>query len=388
MTPSVENAKPVRSKRTRFDRNEWGGAFGDIGTDFPLLTGMILAAGLDAASVLIAFGAMQVLTGVVYKLPMPVQPLKAVAVIVITQKLGGEILFGGGLAIGLLMLLLTLTGALEFLATRVPKAVVRGLQLGLGVQLGMLALKDYVPTNGIEGYALATVAFVVILFLIGKRTYPVALMIIASGVVLTLLSSPEPINLIFSVSFPKLRAPTPESVWNGLILLALPQISLSLGNSILATKHVANELFPERNLTVSGIGITYSLMNFISPFVSGVPVCHGAGGMAGHVAFGARTGGSVILYGAFYLLLGMFFAQSFESIIKFFPLPILGAILFFEAISLIKLTRDATESTTNFTTAIFVALLASALPYGFLIGLVAGTLVYELMKRGMTKLDS
>ncbi|KER10388.1 MAG: transporter [[Candidatus Thermochlorobacteriaceae] bacterium GBChlB] len=378
----------VRSKSIRFNRNEWGGAFGDIGTDFPLLVGMILAARLDAASVLVAFGAMQILTGVVYKLPMPVQPLKAVAVIVITQKLGGEILFGGGLAIGLLMLLLTLTGALEFLATRIPKAVVRGLQLGLGVQLGMLALKDYVPTNGIEGYALAAVAFVIILFLIGKQTYPAAVMVIAGGVVLTLVSSPEPINLIFSVSFPKLHAPTPESVWNGLILLALPQISLSLGNSILATKHVANDLFPERNLTVSSIGITYSLMNLISPFVSGAPVCHGAGGMAGHAAFGARTGGSVMLYGAFYLLLGIFFAQSFESVVKFFPLPILGVILFFEAVSLIKLTRDAAESTINFTTAIFVALLAMSLPYGFLVGLVVGTAAYELMKRGMTKLDS
>ncbi len=388
MTTSVEDAKLVRSKSIRFDCNEWGGAFGDIGTDFPLLVGMILAARLDAASVLVAFGAMQILTGVVYKLPMPVQPLKAVAVIVITQKLGGEILFGGGLAIGLMMLLLTLTGALEFLATRIPKAVVRGLQLGLGVQLGMLALKDYVPTNGIEGYALAAVAFVIILFLIGKQTYPAAVMVIAGGVVLTLVSSPEPINLIFSVSFPKLHAPTPESVWNGLILLALPQISLSLGNSILATKHIANDLFPERNLTVSSIGITYSLMNLISPFVSGAPVCHGAGGMAGHAAFGARTGGSVILYGAFYLLLGIFFAQSFESVVKFFPLPILGVILFFEAVSLIKLTRDAAESTINFTTAIFVALLAMSLPYGFLVGLVVGTAAYELMKRGMTKLDS
>jgi MFS superfamily sulfate permease-like transporter len=388
MTTSVEDAKLVRSKSIRFDRNEWGGAFGDIGTDFPLLVGMILAARLDAASVLVAFGAMQILTGVVYKLPMPVQPLKAVAVIVITQKLGGEILFGGGLAIGLMMLLLTLTGALEFLATRIPKAVVRGLQLGLGVQLGMLALKDYVPTNGIEGYALAAVAFVIILFLIGKQTYPAAAMVIAGGVILTLVSSPEPINLIFSVSFPKLHAPTPESVWNGLILLALPQISLSLGNSILATKHIANDLFPERNLTASGIGITYSLMNLISPFVSGAPVCHGAGGMAGHAAFGARTGGSVILYGAFYLLLGIFFAQSFESVVKFFPLPILGVILFFEAVSLIKLTRDAAESTINFTTAIFVALLAMSLPYGFLVGLVVGTAAYELMKRGMTKLDS
>src|SRR6267142_197039 len=88
----------------RFNRNELAGAFGDIGTDLPLVIGMILAAGLDSSSVLILFGAMQVMTGLVYGLPMPVQPLKAVAVIVITQKIGGDLIYGGGLAIGITML--------------------------------------------------------------------------------------------------------------------------------------------------------------------------------------------------------------------------------------------------------------------------------------------
>lgn len=67
----------------RFDRNELSGAFGDIGTDLPLIIGMIIAAGLDSASVLIMFGVMQLLTGFVYRIPMPVQPLKAMAAIVI-----------------------------------------------------------------------------------------------------------------------------------------------------------------------------------------------------------------------------------------------------------------------------------------------------------------
>ena len=63
----------------RFDRNELAGAFGDIGSDLPLIVGVILAAHLDSASALILFGAMQILTALRYRMPMPVQPLKAVA---------------------------------------------------------------------------------------------------------------------------------------------------------------------------------------------------------------------------------------------------------------------------------------------------------------------
>ena len=90
--------------RPRFDRNEWSGAFGDMGTDLPLLVGMILASGLDATSVLTVFGLMQIATALRYRLPMPVQPLKAMAAIVIAQKIQPNVLYGGGLAIGVAML--------------------------------------------------------------------------------------------------------------------------------------------------------------------------------------------------------------------------------------------------------------------------------------------
>lgn len=76
----------------RFNWQELSGSFGDLGTDLPLLVGIIMAAQLDSASVFTVFGIAQILTGVIYGLPMPMQPLKAMAVIVITQKLSGPIL--------------------------------------------------------------------------------------------------------------------------------------------------------------------------------------------------------------------------------------------------------------------------------------------------------
>jgi hypothetical protein len=82
-TTVLDAPERQRGGRVRFDRNELSGAFGDIGTDLPLIVGMILAAKLDPASVLTLFGAMQLLTGLIYGLPMPAQPLKAMAVLVI-----------------------------------------------------------------------------------------------------------------------------------------------------------------------------------------------------------------------------------------------------------------------------------------------------------------
>src|SRR2546427_7344381 len=172
----------MRPGSVRFDRNELAGAFGDIGTDLPLVVGLILAAKLDAASALIMFGGMQVLTGLVYGMPMPVQPLKAMAALVIAQKLPANVLFGGGLAIGVIMLLLTVTGLITWLARVVPKTVVRGIQFGLGLQLATLALKDYVQSDGVAGYALAAAGLVITISLMGNRRFPAALFVIALGV--------------------------------------------------------------------------------------------------------------------------------------------------------------------------------------------------------------
>jgi MFS superfamily sulfate permease-like transporter len=366
--------------KIRFDRNELSGAFGDIGTDFPLIVGMILAAGLDAASVLIMYGLMQMMTGLIYQRPMPVQPLKAVATIVITQKLAGPTLYGGGLAIAAIMLLLTLSGTLSWLAHRVPKCVVRGIQAGLGINLAMLALKDYVGRDGTGGYLLAAISFALILFLLPNKKFPAALAVIGLGLIYAFLFKIHLIDFTagFGFHLPTFYAPTKHDIISGFLLLALPQIPLSLGNSIFATLQVNDDLFPQRPLTIRKIGFTYSLMNLISPLFGGVPVCHGSGGMMGHYTFGARTGGSLLIYGSMYLILGLFFSQGLSRIINIFPMPILGVILFVEALALMVLVRDLADNKKDLWIAFMVALMSCSLPNGFFIGLLSGVLVYYL----------
>jgi hypothetical protein len=316
-------------KQIKFDRNELAGAFGDIGTDLPLIIGMILAVGLDSSSVLIMFGVMQILTGLTYRIPMPVQPLKAMAAIVIAQgasgKINPNILYGAGLAIGITIFILTITRLIDWIAKVIPKCVIRGIQFGLGIKLALLvAIKKYVFVDGVYGLWLAAIAFLIIIFFIGNRKYPAALLVIILGLVYAVIFKSDNINLVGSLGFnlPEFNLPLWPDILTGFILLTIPQIPLSIGNSILATKQLTEDYFPEKSISVHKIGLTYSLINIISPFFSGIPVCHGSGGMAGHYIFGGRTGGSVIIYGSLFLFLGLFLDAGFENIIHIFPLPV------------------------------------------------------------------
>ncbi|MEI6766843.1 MAG: putative sulfate/molybdate transporter [Bacteroidota bacterium] len=379
-------------KGIRFDRNELAGAFGDIGTDLPLLIGVILASGIDPASVLIMFGIMQVLSGLTYGVPMPVQPLKAFATLVIAQKITGDIIFAGGLAIGVIMLVLYSTRLIGWLSKVTPKAVVRGIQFGLGIQLASLAIKNYIGSDGSTGYILAGICFFIGVLLMGNRKFPPALLIIFLGVMYSFFVTGFDFVAVgkgFSFHLPKFDADVSfADVMTGLVLLALPQLPLSLSNSILATGRLARDYYPEKKITVQKISLTYSIMNIINPFFGGFPTCHGVGGMAGHYAFGGRTGGSVIIYGSLYLTIGLFFSNVFTEVIGIFPLPVLGVLLLFEAFMLIKLMGDTAHKKEDFIIAVIVGLIAGYLPYGFLVGLVVGFILKYLSKNniiGLTK---
>ena len=377
-------------KDIKFDRNEWSGAFGDIGTDFPLIVGMILAAGLDSASVLVTFGVMQIFTGSFYKMPMPIQPLKAMATIVITQKISPNILYGGGLAIGISMFLLNITKLIDWISRVVPKAVIRGIQLGLGIKLGLLALQDYVIADGIAGYYLAAAAFLLAIFLLGNRKYPPAIFIIVLGIFYAFVFKVDAHSFINAVGIhlPQIHTPTWADILTGFLILTIPQIPLSIGNSILATNQIANDWYPKRTVTIRKISYTYSLINLINPFFSGIPTCHGSGGIVGHHTFGGRTGGSVIIYGCLYIFLGLFLSQGFDTLVHIFPLPILGILLLFESLGLMLLVQDVTDSKSSFMIALLVGLISGGIQYGFVIGLFVGTLIYYATAKGLTGLNN
>lgn len=173
---------------------------------------------------------------------------------------------------------------------------------------------------------------------------------------------------------------TLDNVMTGFVLLALLQIPLSHGNSIFAINQLINDYFPEKRITVKRIGLTYSLMNIISPFVGGIPTCHGSGGIAGYYTFGGRTGGSTFFYGLLDIFLGVFFSLSPSGIFELFPKPVHGVILFFEGIVLILLLKDFITDRKSFFIAVLIGVIAIGLPYGYRIGMITGLLLYYLQK--------
>ncbi len=369
-----------------FNRREFAGAFGDLGTDLPLLVGVVVATGMDPTSAFVIFGVLQVLSGFAYRLPMPVQPLKAMAAIAISTKLAPPLLAAGGLIVGVVMLVLANTGALEWIARTVPKAVVRGIQVGLGLQLGTLALTRFIPGDGARGLVVAAVALAIVLLLRENHKVPAALVVIGLGFVFAAWQWPAHVAQPFGFRLPQLpsRWPTGNEFARASLLLALPQLALSLGNSVLATRQVVSDLFPGRPpLTVRRIGTTYALMNLIAAPIGGLPVCHGSGGMVGHYAFGARSGGSVILYGGFLLLAGLFLVGNPAAFQRLFPGPILGVLLLVEAASILLLVRDIMPQRRAFALAIACGITAAFVPYGYAVALVAGTVVWHFTARGV-----
>ena len=355
---------------------------GDLGTDMPLLVGMIFAAHLDAATVFLIYGLLQVATGAVYRMPMPVQPLKAVAAIVIAGGVSREVLTAGGLTIGVLMLALSLTGGLAWMQRVVPQVVVRGIQLGLGLQLGRLALEKFVPQDGTAGFFVAALALVLVFVVRDKPRIPPALVVLPIGVAWAAWRWHAGTRIGFTAPPFSFELPGADALRTGLLTLALPQIALSLGNSVLATRQLATDLFPDRPaIPLRRIGITYAAMNLFSAPLGGVPVCHGSGGMAGHYAFGARTGGSVIIYGGFWLGAALLASADARALLAIFPGPILGVLLLVEATTLLALVREVAGDRRALSLALVLALVASSVPYGYAIALVGGTIAAHFWLR-------
>ena len=358
--------------------NELSGSFGDIGTDLPLILGLIATGIVDANSVLIVFGLMQILTGLIYKLPMPVQPLKYMAILMLSQKLPLEVFMAGGFMIAVLMFLINMTGLLERIKQLIPSLVIRGIQLGLALSLVLLSAKNYFPKYDNNDVVFSMALMVVGLVSLRLYKFPTALLLVVMSMIYASMTyfRPELVHMAFKL--PTVNWDFKDHLWQGLVLLAIPQLALSLPNSVFATEQMVHDYFPEKKVSLKKIGYTYSIINFIAPFFGGIPVCHGAGGIAGHYALGARSGLSVIFYGTLYLVLGLFFSDSIHEAIKIFPMPLLGVILLFEAIAIFRITVKHVHSRLDFIIYAAIAMICVFVPNGFLWGLIIGIALVRL----------
>ncbi len=378
----MSNPPVAAPPRLRFNRHELAGACGDIGTSLPLIAALLLATDLNAAGVLLAFGLAQIATGLLYGLPMPVQPLKAMAVVAIAGQAPAGLLQLAGLIIGLIMLGLSASGTLDWLGRVIPLCVVRGLQAGLALALARTATGLIGRDDGAWGWTVALAAIGALVLLRRHPRIPGAMLVVGVAAVWTaafrLDWSALPAGLGFHAPRP---AAWPLDQWlAALTLLVIPQLPLSLGNSVIATQRTARDLFPTRAFTLRKLGLTYAGINLLVPWLGGIPVCHGCGGLAGNHVLGARTGGAVIIYGSLFVVIGLFGSGLFVTLVHAFPAPVLGAILLAEASVLMLLLRDQRHSPAALLLAAGVALLCVFAPQGYLTGLAAGTTAYYALR--------
>jgi len=336
MSPKISTEKqPNQSRdpkpRNRFDRMEWAGAFGDLGTLIPFVAGFIGVLKMDPFGIFFAFGVAMVICGAYYRTPFPVQPMKAIGAVALTQAavITPAAVYSAGLVTGLLWLSLGLTGAANRIASLVPRSVVVGIILGLGLSLMLQGVKMMAAHWVIAAAGLATT-----LFLMTRRTVPAMFLLLLFGVICGLILNrdvlPELMAGSIDVTTPRLALldVTRSDLLNGIVLLALPQFPLTLGNAVIGIREENNRLFPDRPVTEKKVAISTGLMNLAGSAVGGVPMCHGVGGMAGQVAFGARTGGAPVILGSLLLVLAVFFSGSIHALFRLFPGAILGVILF------------------------------------------------------------
>jgi MFS superfamily sulfate permease-like transporter len=233
------------------------------------------------------------------------------------------------------------TGAITWIEKVTTKPVVRGIMLGLGLSFVVEGL------SMMRGEPLFAIGGVLItLLLLNSKRFPAMLCLLAYGIVMAFIQKPELTGELSNLS---IRFRLPELTFGrmswqdllaGFVILGLPQAPLTLGNAIIGTVAENNQHFPDRKVTAKTISIDHGVMNLVSTFIGGIPLCHGAGGMAGHIRFGARTGGALVILGVIVLLTGLFLSDSVTLLFQVFPRPILGVILFFAGVELALVVKD------------------------------------------------
>jgi len=362
-------------RQARLNRHEIAGSLGDMGTFLPLLVGMASQNGLDFAPALFFAGLFNIVTGLAFSIPMAVQPMKAIAAIALTEKMRPPEILAAGVTVSVVILTLGLTGLIDWLNRVIPKSVVRGLQLALGLSLLMKGMQMVAGTHqwlAPDSYVTGLVSALVVLLLFFSRKVPAALLLFGAGLGIALWSHPEVMACLgIGFTVPTWTPPAWADFVRSFPQAAVPQIPLTTLNSVIAVCALSADLFPDRPASLRKVAVSVGLMNLVAAWFGGMPMCHGAGGLAGQYRFGARTNGSILFLGTVKVLLAVFLGASLMTLCGAFPASVLGVMLAFSGMELALVCRDQTSRTDAF--AMFLTAAACTglnnIALGFLLGL-------------------
>lgn len=325
------------------------GAVADLGILVPLVTALVLVNGLDAGSVLLFAGLLVAVSGLVFRIPFPVQPLKALSAVAVAQGVAPEVIHAAGLEIGLFLLALSVRRFADVVARLFTHPVVRALQVGVGALLVVTAwrlVQD--PPDVFRGMPsqpwlllLAAAAFVGVVWAARHRRYGVALGLVAAGMLTTVVGTGGPGGSL-SLRLPSFDVPAWGAMTTAFILLVVPQLPLTFGNAVVATSDLATEYYGPQawRVTPSRVCLSAGFGNVVSAVGGGMPMCHGAGGLTAHHRLGARTYAMNVMLGLGLVGIGLLFGPQIPAILGTLPAWVLAAFLAYAGVRHMLLASD------------------------------------------------
>ncbi|KAI1435203.1 hypothetical protein GGR50DRAFT_658139 [Xylaria sp. CBS 124048] len=322
---------------------EISGALGDLGTLLPLMITLAVNGSISLSTTLVFSGFFNIMTGVVFGIPLPVQPMKAIAAAAIaTHSSERETMAAGSVTAGL-VLVLSLTGLLHLVTRLIPIPVIKGIQFGAGLSLAISAgsslLQKLPPpwSQPLDNRVWALSAFVFLVLTQQSARFPFALLIFVIGVVISLVR----VAVSRDMSMPQLHIWHPQIAlpqWSSdAVGMGISQLPLTTLNSVIAVSALASDLLPNLpSPSVTAVGISVAFMNLTGCWFGAMPVCHGSGGLAAQYRFGARSGASVMLLGTLKVILGMFFGESLLDLLQTFPRSLLGIMVLASGLELAR----------------------------------------------------
>ncbi|MGD9134154.1 MAG: putative sulfate/molybdate transporter [Desulfobacterales bacterium] len=387
----------------RFSRLELAGSLGDLGTLLPLAIGMILLNGLKPTGLFLTMGVFYVSAGIYYGVTVPVQPMKVIGAYAIATAMDASQITAAGYLMGLVLLLIGATGAITFIGRYIPRSVVRGVQLSTGTLLMVQGVKLMLGTSMLQkihqtvepylsvqsvgpipiGIIIGIAGGCLTLILLENKKFPAGLIVVVAGLALGLVLGNRRsldemhigINLPVFLPF---GWPGRADFAFALFALVLPQIPMTVGNAVVAYTDLSKTYFKAESgkVTYRAVCIGMALANFLSATFGGMPLCHGAGGLAAHYRFGARTAGSNIMIGGVFIVLAILFGSHSLAFINLLPLAVLGILLLFAGSQLCLTILDLTKRKDMFVCLVVLGItLATNLAAGFMAGIAVAYLI-------------
>lgn len=382
----------------RFNRLELAGSLGDLGTLLPIAIAMVVFNGLSATGLFLSIGLFYVFSGMYFRVTVPVQPMKVIGAYAIATAMSPEQILASSLLMGLVLLIIGLTGAIDLIRGITPRPVIRGVQLSTGILLVSGGVRFIMGTSkyqqmqdAVEPYLsiqslgplpvsliIGLLAGILTLALLDNKKFPAGIMIILAGLITGLLLGAryqpglESLGLHIPDILPYGLPDGPDFTF-ALLALVLPQLPMSLGNAVLAYTDLSREYFGRASdrVTNRAACVSMALANFMSFVLGGMPLCHGAGGLAAHYRFGARTAGSNLMIGAIFLAIALALGDNAAGLFHLLPMSILGVLLIFAGTQLALASMDLQTRKDYFVTMLILGItLASNLAAGFITGLI------------------